>query len=77
MDDAPIVDQSMIVEGDQLVTVNGQPVKNHDEVLAAFKSTESKEVELIIRRPKFSLISGRLDYLVHKLDVMDVREVGS
>ena len=52
-------------------------MKKHEEVLAAFKSADSKEVELIIRRPKFSLISGRFDYLVRKLDVMDVREVGS
>jgi hypothetical protein len=77
VDDALILDQLMIVEEDQLMTVNGQPVKNHEEVLAAFKSADSKEVELIIRRPKFSLISGRFDYLVRKLDVMDVREVGS
>ena len=52
-------------------------MQNHEEVLAAFKSADSKEVELIIRWPKFSLISGRFDYLVRKLDVMDVREVGN
>jgi C-terminal processing protease CtpA/Prc len=77
VDDASIADQSMINEGDQLVTVNGKAVKNHEDVLNAFKNASGKEIELIIRRPKFTLISGRYDYLVRKIDVEDVREVGS
>ena len=77
VDDASIADQSMINEGDQVVTVNGQTVKNHNDVLNAFKNASGKEIELIIRRPKFTLISGRYDYLIRKIDVEDVREVGS
>jgi hypothetical protein len=57
--------------------VNGKAVKNHEDVLNAFKNASGKEIELIIRRPKFTLISGRYDYLARKLDVEDVREVGS
>ena len=76
VDDASIAEQSLIGEGDQLVAVDGQKVKNHDEVLAAFSKADGKEVELIVRRPKFSMISGRFDYLVRRLDVTDVREVG-
>ena len=76
VDDASIAEQSLISEGDQLGAVDGQKVKNQEEVLAAFSKADGKEVELIIRRPKFSMISGRFDYLVRKLDVTDVREVG-
>mgnify|MGYP003341310683 CR=1 FL=1 len=63
VDEASTAEQSQINEGDQLVSVNGVNVRSLREVLAAFKDTEGREVEIIIRRPRFTLISGRFEYL--------------
>lgn len=62
----------MINEGDQLVSVNGQPMKNLQNVLAALQSVEGKNAEVIIRRPRFTLISGRYEYFVRNLEVKNV-----
>jgi C-terminal processing protease CtpA/Prc len=75
VDDASTAEQSMINEGDQLISVNGQPIKNLQDVLAAFQSVQGKDVEVIIRRPRFTLISGRYEYFVRNLEVKDVFEV--
>jgi len=75
VDEASTAEQSQIVEGDQLVSVNGAGVRNLSEVLAAFKATEGREVEIIVRRPRYTLISGRFEHYVRTLDVKDVFEV--
>lgn len=75
VDEASTAEQSQINEGDQLVSVNGVNVRSLREVLMAFKDVEGREVEVIIRRPRFTLISGRFEYLVRSLEVKDVFEV--
>lgn len=75
IDDASTAEQSQISEGDQIVSVNGVNVQNLNEVLAAFKKVEGREVEVIIRRPRFTLISGRFEYLIRSLEVNDVYEI--
>ncbi len=75
VDEASTAEQSQIVEGDQLVSVNGTSVRNLSEVLAAFKATEGREVEIIVRRPRYTLISGRFEHFVRSLDVRDVFEI--
>ena len=75
VDDASIAEQSQINEGDQLISINGVNVRALDDVYSAFRGVDGKEVEIIIRRPKFTLISGRYEYLVRNLEVKNVFEV--
>ena len=75
VDDASIAEQSQINEGDQLISLNGVNVRSLDEVYSALKGVDGKDVEIIIRRPKFTLISGRYEYLVRNLEVKNVFEV--
>lgn len=75
VDDASTAEQSQINEGDQLVSVNGINVRNLREVLAAFKEVEGREVEVIVRRPRFTLISGRYEHFVRNLEVKSVYEI--
>ena len=75
VDDASIAEQSQINEGDQLISVNSVNVRSLDEVYSALRGVDRKEVEIIIRRPKFTLISGRYEYLVRNLEVKNVFEV--
>jgi len=75
VDDASSADQASIAEGDQILSINGTRVRAHAEVLSAFSAVDGREVEVIIRRPRFSLISGRYDYYARKLDVSEIFEI--
>lgn len=75
VDDASTAEQSQINEGDQIVSINGSNVRSLREVLTAFKEVEGREVEVIIRRPRFSIISGRFEHFVRSLEVKSVYEV--
>jgi C-terminal processing protease CtpA/Prc len=75
VDDASTAEQSQINEGDQVVSINGANVRSLREVLTAFKEVEGREVEVIIRRPRFSIISGRFEHFVRNLEVKNVFEV--
>ena len=75
VDDASTAEQSQINEGDQVVSINGANVRSLREVLTAFKEVEGREVEVIIRRPRFSIISGRFEHFVRSLEVKNVFEV--
>jgi serine protease Do len=75
VDEASTADQASFSEGDQILSVNGISVKSPEEVLKAFSAANEHEVEVIIRRPRFTLISGRYDYFARTLDVSDVFEI--
>ena len=75
VDDASTAEQSQINESDQIVSINGVNVRSLGEVHAAFKGVEGREVEVIVRRPRFSLISGRFEHFVRSLEVQNVFEI--
>ena len=69
---ASIAEQAQFSNSDQILSIDGAPLKSHEDILAALKAREGSSVEVIIRRPKFTLISGRYDYFLRTLDVQDV-----
>ncbi len=75
VDDASTAEQAQINEGDQLVSINGVKISDLPSVLSTFKKFEGREVEIILRRPRFNLISGRFEHYVRQLDVKDISEI--
>jgi serine protease Do len=75
VDEASTADQASFLEGDHILSVNGKSVKSTEEMLTSFAAANGREVEVIIRRPRFTLITGRYDYFARTLDVSDVFEI--
>jgi len=72
LDDASVAEQAQFRDGDQVLSINGVTVKSHDDVFNALSSRVGTEVEIIVRHPRFSLISGRYDYFARTLEVRDL-----
>jgi S1-C subfamily serine protease len=72
LDDASVAEQAQFREGYQILSIDGVTVKSHEDILAALKEREGSEVEVIVRNPRFTMISGRFDYFVRTLEVRDV-----
>ena len=72
LDDASVAEQAQFREGYQILSINGVTVKSHEDILAALKDREGTDVEVIVRNPRFTMISGRFDYFVRTLEVRDV-----
>lgn len=72
LDDASVAEQAQFREGYQVLSIDGVTVKSHEDILAALKGRVGDDVEVIVRHPRFTLISGRYDYFVRTLDVRDV-----
>ena len=72
LDDASVAEQAQFREGYQILSIDGVTVKSHDDILAALKDREGADVEVIVRNPRFTMISGRFDYFVRTLEVRDV-----
>ena len=72
LDDASVAEQAQFREGYQILSIDGVTVKSHDDILAARKDREGADVEVIVRNPRFTMISGRFDYFVRTLEVRDV-----
>ena len=72
LDDASVAEQAQFREGYQVLSIDGVTVKSPEEILAALKDREGNDVEVIVRNPRFTMISGRYDYFVRTLEVRDV-----
>ena len=72
LDDASVAEQAQFREGYQILSIDGVTVKSHEDILAALKDREGADVEVIVRNPRFTMISGRFDYFVRTLEVRDV-----
>ena len=72
LDDASVAEQAQFREGYQILSINGVTVKSHEDILASLKDREGTDVEVIVRNPRFTMISGRFDYFVRTLEVRDV-----
>ncbi len=72
LDDASVAEQAQFREGYQVLSIDGVTVKSHEDILAALKGREGSDVEVIVRQPRFTLISGRYDYYVRTLEVRDI-----
>ena len=72
LDDASVAEQAQCREGYQVLSIDGVTVKSLEDILAALKGRDGDDVEVIVRHPRFTLISGRYDYFVRTLDVRDV-----
>ena len=72
LDDASVAEQAQFREGYQVLSIDGVTVKSPEDILAALKGREGDDVEVIVRHPRFTLISGRYDYFVRTLEVRDV-----
>lgn len=72
VDDASVAEQSQFREGFQVLTIGGAPVRSLEDMLAALKPHEGQDVEVIVRNPRFSLITGRYDYFARTLEVRNV-----
>ena len=72
LDDASVAEQAQFREGYQVLSIDGVTVKSHEDILAALKGRDGEDVEVIVRHPRFTLISGRYDFFVRTLDVRDV-----
>lgn len=72
VDEASVAEQSQFREGYQVLTIGGKTVHSQADILAALKPHDGKDVEIIVRNPRFSIISGRYDYFARTLDVRDV-----
>jgi membrane-associated protease RseP (regulator of RpoE activity) len=72
LDDASVAEQAQFREGYQVLSIDGVTVKSHEDILAALKGRDGEDVEVIVRQPRFTLISGRYDYFVRALEVRDV-----
>ena len=72
LDDASVAEQAQFREGYQVLSIDGVTVKSHEDILAALKGRDGDDVEVIVRHPRFTLISGRYIYFVRTLDVRDV-----
>ncbi len=72
LDDASVAEQAQFREGYQVLSIDGVSVKSHEDILAALKGREGTDVEVIVRQPRFTLISGRYDYYVRTLEVRDI-----
>lgn len=67
-----MAEQAQFREGYQVLSIDGVTVKSHEEILAALNGRDGDDVEVIVRHPRFTLISGRYDYFVRTLEVRDV-----
>ena len=72
LDDASVAEQAQFREGYQILSIDGVTVKSHEDILAALKDRDGADVEVIVRNPRFTMISGRFDYFVRTLEVRDV-----
>jgi serine protease Do len=72
LDDASLAEQAQFREGYQVLSIDGVTLKSHEDVMAALKGRDGEDVEVIVRQPKFNLISGRYDYFVRSLEVRDI-----
>ncbi len=72
LDSASLAQQAEFREGYQVLSIDGVTVKSHEAILAALKGREGSDVEVIVRNPRFTMISGRYDYFARTLNVQDI-----
>ena len=72
LDDASVAEQAQFREGYQVLSIDGVTVKSPEDILAALKDREGDDIEVIVRNPRFTMISGRYDYYVRSLEVRDI-----
>lgn len=75
IDPASLAERSLIQAADQIISIDGQKMDKFEELRSALLAKSGRYVEIVTRRPTFSLIEGRFEYYARKLLVQDIREV--
>lgn len=68
---ASVAEQALVREGDIITAIDGKDTKSHDDLIAALKGKENKEIEITIKRER-AKARLRYDHFVRRLDVDDV-----
>jgi serine protease Do len=72
LEDASIAQQSLLREGDIILSIDGVSTKSHEDVLKALDGKDKMQVEVVIKRSRQAIGSTRYDFLVRKLRVENV-----
>lgn len=72
---ASLAEQALIEEADQIVSLDGQKISDLAEAISVLKNKEGKEINIILKRPKFSLLSGRYELYLRQIIVSSIFKI--
>jgi serine protease Do len=75
VDPSSVAEQAQFEDSDQIIAINGKNIHSFDDIRSTLGQLNNKTAEIIIRRPKFNMLSGRYEYYARKIMVSDLKEV--
>jgi serine protease Do len=75
VDPSSVAEQTQIQDGDQITAIGGKPMNSFDDIRAELIASNNKNIEIIIRRPNFNMLSGRNEYYEKRIQVTDLKEI--
>ena len=75
VDPSSVAEQAQFEDSDQIIAINGKNIHSFDDIRSMLGPLNNKSAEIIIRRPKFNMLSGRYEYYARKIMVSDLKEV--